>query len=135
YRFNMPPGGVNALTPATQSRTAFDTGSLPLPALFLNAGSNVLAAELHGSSTSDNDLAFGAELDAQILSWARGPVLITSGPDDVTILEGGSAVFRFLGVGASGVQWRTNLVAIPGANRPILQFDAVPLSWDGLFVQ
>ena len=135
YRYNMPTGAVDAFTPGTSSRIAFDTGSLPLPDVFLRFGSNVLAAELHGASTSDQDLAFGAELTAQVLSWAKGPVLITSGPDDVVVGEGGTAVFSFLGVGASGVQWQTNGVPVAGGTEPQLRFDSVPLSWDGLYVQ
>jgi hypothetical protein len=135
YRSNMPTGAVNALTPASQDRPAFDTGAIALPDVFARFGTNVLAAELHGASTSDQNLAFGAELSAQILSWARGPVLITSGPDDVTVEEGGSALFRFVGVGASGFQWQTNGISLPGANLPVLRVDAVPLLWDGLFVR
>jgi len=133
YRINMPFGAINAFSPANEPAALLDTGSIPLP-VRPRFGSNVFAAELHAFNTSVNTLVFGAELKARILSWARGPVIITSGPKDLTVNEGDIAEFDFTGVGASGFQWKTNGVDVAGAVESEFRV-RVPLAWDGMLVR
>jgi hypothetical protein len=134
-RINLPSGTIDPFTPSvTNVVDAIDATASIAAEANVNYGSNVFAAELHGYSTSDDSLVFGAELTAQILSWARGPIVITSGPQDVTVLENRPAQFEITAVGARGVDWRTNGVLIQGANTFKLTIDPVPLALDGTTV-
>jgi len=135
YRYNLPTGPLNAyVRAATSIDVPFDLDPFSLPQTRLRFGTNVLAAELHSFGTADNSLAFGAELTARILSWARGPVVITSGPDDLTVQEDDSAELTFVAVGASEVQWQTNGVPVEGARTDTLTLSRVALDWDGMLV-
>src|SRR5439155_11553156 len=80
---------------------------------------------------NDPDLVFGATLKATILSYATGAVMITSGPSDITAMEGDTVTFTFTGVAASTFQWKTNGTPIPGATGPAYTIPSVPLSWNG----
>jgi len=135
-RFNLPTGNVTVFTPALTSIVdPIDTGLRALPELPIHYGSNVLAAELHSYSTSDDSLVFGEALTARVLSWARGPVLITAGPDDVTVFEGQSAQFHFVAIGAKGFNWLANGVSISNAETATLTLENVPLNVDGLQIR
>ena len=76
YRYNLPPGPVNAyIGPSNSIDAPVDLGAFSLPQTKLRYGTNVFAGELHGYGSNDNSLVFGVELNARILSRARGPVL------------------------------------------------------------
>src|SRR5439155_5576406 len=136
YRYNLPPGPVNAyIGPSNSIDAPVDLGAFSLPQTKLRYGTNVFAGELHGYGSNDNSLVFGVELNARILSWARGPVLITSGPDDLTVREGDTAQFTFAGVGAREIQWQTNGVPVEGVQSDTLLLNRVALDWDGMLVR
>ena len=137
YRFNMRPGPVATNTPAAAPiGLASLVGPIDLPVSGLVFGTNVLAAELHGTTPPENDqdLVFGADLKATILSYATGTVMITSGPYNITVAEGDPVTFGFTGIGASSFQWKTNGGNIPGATGPTLAIPSVPLNWNGKLI-
>ena len=62
-RVNMPGGAIAFSTPAALDVTNNTWGGLsPIPASSLAIGTNVLAVEVHQSTTGANDLLFAAEL-------------------------------------------------------------------------
>jgi len=135
YRFNMPAGAINELTAASVTvGVAVSSDYIDLPSNLLHSGSNVFAVELHGTSPTDLDWVFGAELLGGVSSFSTGPVIITGGPSDTTVEEGQTLNVGFLGVGAASFQWRTNGTAIPGATNSILTIPLVPANWNGKLV-
>ncbi len=139
FRFNMPAGAVNYLTPAS--------GQIPLGALArigptnvpisaLRAGSNVVAFELHTSVAVDVDRYFGMQLDASVQSFPTGPVVITSDPQSITVMEGSSATFNVVQAGGATFQWQqTNNVGgftnIAGATNDFYTIASVPITLNG----
>src|SRR5206468_1297810 len=83
YRQNLPDSKITPYTPALSDILPVETAVVPVQGALNGGGLNLIAAELHAHSGVDQSLAFGLELSARILSWARGSVVITSGPDDV----------------------------------------------------
>lgn len=69
FRSNLPPGPVNASTPALLAVAGADENTFHVatvdPAL-LTTGTNVLAVEVHQSSGNSSDLSFDAELTAVV---------------------------------------------------------------------
>jgi hypothetical protein len=92
---------------------------LALDTSALRQGTNVLAVEVHQTSTTSSDVVFGMALFATVTPAAGYTrVTITNQPKSVVCPLGSTATFS---VGASGTdpryQWRTNNVAIPGATN------------------
>jgi len=131
YRFNMPAGAITYTTPADTAigQATLVTAEIPISAM--RAGTNLLAVELHQMVQGDGDLVFGAGIQAEILSYSTGAVLITQGPKDLTVTEGQPFQFNVMGAGAAQIQWKTNGTAIPGATNPILSVASAPANWDG----
>lgn len=74
-RFNLPPGPIDASTPAVSSiSNAGRVGPLPVAADLLRVGTNVLSAELHLRTDGSSDVVFGAELglDRQVSPFVPG---------------------------------------------------------------
>jgi len=131
YRYNMPTGAVDFNTPASTVIGLASKVTAELPITAVRSGTNLLAVELHQTVAADPDIIFGAEIEAQILSYSTGAVMITQGPVDVTAVEGQPFQFSVMGVGAAQLQWKTNGTAIPGATNTVLSFAAAPTSWNG----
>jgi hypothetical protein len=131
YRYNMPTGAVDYSTPASSVIDLATAVTAELPITSVHSGTNLLAVELHQTTEADPDLILGAEIEAQIMSYSTGAVMITQGPQDVTAVEGQPFQFSVMGVGAAQLQWKTNGTAIPGATNPVLSFAAAPTSWNG----
>lgn len=118
YRFNMPAGAVDYLTPSSTTINAITrVGPVDLLSSTLRSGANVLAIELHQTASGDVDKVFGAQLDASVQSYIVGPVVIASGPADVTVTEGQSATFNVVQVGGATFQWQQNSNNVAGATN------------------
>jgi hypothetical protein len=67
WRNNMPTGTITAATPATTAiagTAESDWNVVTIPATALQAGSNVLAVEVHQSSVSSSDVSLDVRLTA-----------------------------------------------------------------------
>jgi hypothetical protein len=133
-RANLPAGVVTYLTPASSAiGTIPRVGPVSIPLTTLRQGANILAAELHQRVTIDVDKAFGAQLDASVQSFAIGPVVITGGPQDITVVEGSTANFSVVQAGGATFQWQNNSNNIVGATNDTYSIQNVPLSMDGRY--
>ena len=106
-------------------------GPIEIPTGDLRYGTNVLAAELHGTATDDTDLALDMALQARVDSLVMGPVVVTTPPADLTVRESEEATFAFKGVGGAEFQWKSNGVEIAGATNVTYSLPLTPLSADG----
>ena len=61
HKFGLPDGDITAATLATSHENAWE-GPYAIPTDFLRAGDNLIAAEVHQTSTSSSDMVFGAEM-------------------------------------------------------------------------
>ena len=138
-RFNMAAGPVTFASPsavAASTISLVDAGEVS--ALSFRTGSNLFAVELHQVLPADEDKAFAAELIARVESFVLGPLFVTSGPDDITIVEGAAAEFTPVTVGVENFQWQSGssfaagATNIPGATNPVYRIEHAPLSFDGL---
>jgi len=130
-RTNMPAGAYDYTTTATRlvdDGTLSDPIQLPVQLL---AGTNVLAVELHQITGLDTDKVFTASMDIRAQSFIVGPVIITSGPQDITVFEGQHATFSVTAVAGATFQWQQNSNNIAGATGAVYTIPAVPLSLDG----
>jgi hypothetical protein len=131
-RYNLPTGPVFYDTPASTSiGTLARVGPATVSAASLRSGANVLAFELHTFVPLDIDKNFGVQLDASVQSFAIGPVVITSGPQDVTVVEGSTATFKVVQAGGASFQWQSNSVNIAGATNDTYSIPNVPLNFNG----
>ena len=132
YRFNMPAGTVNYLTPASSTiNNIARLGPINLPLGSLRQGANVLATELHQITSIDTDKAYGAQIDAAAQSYIVGPVVITAGPQDLTVVEGSTATFRVVQAGGATFQWQSNSVRIASATNDTYSIPAVTFALNG----
>lgn len=132
FRTNMSASPVNYLTPASTSvGSILRLGPIPFTNSFLS-GTNVFAVELHQASNTDVDKAFGLRVDAYIRSVFVGPVIVTAGPANLTVLEGQPATFEVVHVGGNTFQWQQSNVNIPGAIDDAYTIPAVSLAMNGL---
>jgi hypothetical protein len=70
-RFNMPAGTVSYTTQASSAPTdASLQGPVTASAAALQAGTNVLAVEVHQNGTTSSDIVFGMALDALVVTNA-----------------------------------------------------------------
>jgi hypothetical protein len=135
-RFNLPEGPVDFSTPAPVS--IGNAGIVEEEEFFssaLHSGPNVLAVELHQTSTNDLDAAFAAELNVAAPSLANGPVYITEPPLDQTVVEGQPATFEFQAMGVRSLQWFRNGEPVSGATNAVWQLPATPLDFDQAVIQ
>lgn len=117
-RPNMPTNVINYQTPASSAVGNISrTGPVEINPFAFRSGTNVLAVELHQVQGVDTDKAFAAQLDARVESFAVGPVIITSGPRDLTVFEGQPATFEVVQAGGLNFQWQSNSVPIVGATN------------------
>jgi hypothetical protein len=131
-RFNMPAGTVNYQTPATAVvDPGTRVGPIALPNNSFRLGANMLAVELHQNVTIDVDKIFGLQLDAAVQSFVVGPVAITAGPQDITVVEGQSATFTVVQAGGLTFQWQTNSVNVAGATNDSYTVPLVTLAMNG----
>src|SRR6185503_14164584 len=93
-------------------------------------GANVFAAELHQVANADPDKYFGIQIDANVRSVPVGPVIIASGPENVTAVEGQPATFQVVQVGGSSFQWQQNNANV-GANAPAYTIPSVTFAMNG----
>ncbi len=131
-RVNMPSGTINYNTPASAAVGNISRiGPVEITLPSYRIGSNVLAAELHQLQAADIDKAFGLQLDAKVESFVVGPVVITSGPTDQTIIEGQPATFTVRQVGGTTFQWQSNNVSIAGATNGTYTIPSVTTNMQG----
>ena len=117
-RVNLPAGTVNYQTPATVAVDPVPrVGPLSIPLASFRQGSNVVAVELHQRVAIDIDKVFGLQIDAAVQSFVVGPVVITGGAEDLTVVEGSSATFTVVQAGGQTFQWQSNNVNIAGATN------------------
>ncbi len=74
-RLNVGPGAVNHATSATNAVPEGQTNVLAFPATNLALGDNVLAVEVHQTTTSSSDVVFGLSLDATVTTTNRPALL------------------------------------------------------------
>ncbi len=86
FRSNMPTGTIAYTTPATSAIEETTDNTSINPAL-LQAGSNVLAVEIHQANGTSTDISFNAQLVASTstLQLTRGPYLQTGTPSSVVV--------------------------------------------------
>ena len=135
HRYNLPEGAVTPTTPGNPTvgaATLVDVNDIPGGNLV--QGNNLLAVELHGTSSSDLDWVFGMSFKIRVKSLATGPVIILKQPADVTVVAGQPATFSFDGVGPNSYQWRINGTNVPNSNLPTFTIDPTTLAMDGLTV-
>lgn len=133
YRFNMPEGTVNYLTPASSTINNISRlGPINLPLGALRQGANLLAAEVHQVASIDVDKAYGAQIDAAAQSFIVGPVVITAGPQDLTVVEGSPATFRVVQAGGATFQWESNNVRIASATNDTYTIPYVTFALNGV---
>jgi hypothetical protein len=138
HRFNLPSGTIGNNTFAS-TRVDFAAMSqlVEIPSVgLLRSGANVLAADVHIEAAEDAeflDVVFGAELVAKVQSFVVGPVIITAGPQDLTVTEGSTATFRVVQVGGASFRWQQNSNNIAGATNDTYTISSVPLSLDGAY--
>jgi acid phosphatase type 7 len=90
WRDNMPAGPITTATLATTgiggSAESVWSGWVPIDASLVQAGANVLAAEVHQAAASSSDLSFDLELRENIgATLTRGPYLNMGTPTAMTI--------------------------------------------------
>jgi hypothetical protein len=125
FRFAMPAGAVTA---ASQATAAIGDATVLGPVdivISLQAGTNVLAAEVHQNGTASSDIVFGLEIIGSSPSTViKSPavVQIAEQPRSRTNSVGSSAFFRVSATGSGPLyyQWLKAGVNIPGATNPIL---------------
>ena len=131
-RYNMPVGAVTATTLAASDVDATNFVSLNLDRSGFVPGNNLLAVELHQSSTSSPDVAFGLSLTAQLRSPTA--LSITQDLSSLTVTSGWPAQLNF-GVTGSlpSYQWFKDGQAIPGATTSGISFAITKPSDAGLY--
>ncbi len=131
-RYNMPAGTINYQT--TAATTIGDVARVgPTNVVFngIRSGNNVLAVELHQSSSNNFDKVFGLQLDASVRSFVTGPVVITGGPASRCAAESSSVSFEVMQAGGLTFQWSSNGVRIAGATNPVYTIPTVTLAMAG----
>ena len=119
YRLNMPATAITAATLASAAAVEGEFVVINLPTANLVSGDNVLAAEVHQSSTFSSDVVFGLHLNATFAAPTQ--LQITNQPADSMLGEGGTVTLT-VGVSGSGAryQWFKNGVALPSARQATL---------------
>ncbi len=114
YRLNMPDFPVNYLTYASAPGREGIFFLLTVPSDYLVPGDNVLAAEVHQSSSTSADASFVFSLLRRLP--APTELAIVTQPEDVLVVPGADATFG-VGVSGGGPYFRRyrDGVAIPGA--------------------
>jgi hypothetical protein len=95
-RFDLPAGLIDATTYAFGHENAWE-GPVEIPIEALLLGDNVLAAEVHQSSSSSSDIVFGAELiaiipDSGSLSERRFQIPVVEAGKLVLVWTGGGTL-------------------------------------------
>lgn len=130
-RFNMISGPIDYQSrPIATVGTGTTSDQIALPEGAFRFGQNILAAELHQSVPVDLDAAFAMQLDINARSLITGPVVITGGPQDQTVMEGQPVTFMVMQAGGATFQWRRNGANMPGETNYLLRIPAVPLSYN-----
>ena len=116
FRDNMPAGPVNNLTPAVLAIGGTDEFTFYTTTVNSNRfvlGTNILAVEVHQSSTTSTDVSFDADLRVTRANY--GPA-ITTQPQGQNVSPGGTATFSVVAIGNNPLfyQWRYNGAALPG---------------------
>jgi hypothetical protein len=126
-RLRMPPGpiGYTTLANATVGDATLE-GPFEIPASALVPGDNVLAVEVHQSSTASSDVVFGLELEAVISDSPVAPI-ITTHPESRTVASGSHVT---LSVAASGTapliyQWLHDGNELPAGTNSTLTLSSV----------
>ena len=104
---------------------------LTLSAASLVAGDNVLAVEVHQTSTNSSDIVFGMTLDATVIA---APV-ITQQPTNQSVTQGQSATFTVVATGTPPpiYQWQKDGAPIGGATDATLRLTGVNATDDGTY--
>lgn len=118
------PAGTNYIT-------------LPLGG-FVQPGANLLAVEVHTSSTSDPVVGWGVELIHRYTNLNAGPLTILTQPQSVSnVVEGGSAKFAVVPDGKAPYKYQWLVVTaanvtntLAGQTNRTLDIDNVPLAYN-----
>lgn len=130
-RFNIPAGAVDYQTrPILRTDYGSMTDPILLPEGALRTGTNLFAVELHQWSEVDTDAVYTAQIDIKAQSLIIGPVIITGGPQDQTVVEGAPATFAVVQAAGRTFQWRQNGSNISGATNSTYTIPATPLSFN-----
>ncbi len=131
FRTNIPPGPVNYNTPASGvGNLSWPTTPMILEPNTFVGGENLFAVELHQKAAND-EKTFAMEMVASVESLVTGPVVLTGGPRDLTVMEGAPARFAASGAGAAWFQWQLDGTNISSATNAALVFANAPLALDG----
>ncbi len=135
HRLGMPDGSVNYKTEAKRTVSNAELeGPFTLPTDVLQRGENVLAVEVHQSSSGSSDIVFGLSLDA-VVNIPNTPPMITVSPADLSLNQGGTVVFQVEanGTGTLRSQWHLNGQIVPGAKAAKLPITNVQLDQAGTY--
>jgi hypothetical protein len=137
-RVNLPDGPIPYRAPISYDTPAVRaigaivrTDPALIPSAVVVTGQNVLAVSLHQVQRLDLEKAYGAQLEARVLSYVTGPVLITSGVEDRTVGENQPLTLEATTVAGSTFQWQQNSNNIAGATGSSYTIQQVPLSLNG----
>ena len=117
-RLRLPEGPLADSDLATNTEEpAMDSVSLTITNLIV--GTNLLAVEVHQSSTNSSDIVFG--LDLQI-EQTLVPPLITNEPGDQVVMVGDSAAFNVVAGGTPPLtfEWHHNGEKVSGGASPAI---------------
>jgi hypothetical protein len=133
FRDNMPPGPVNNLTPAVLAIAGADEFTFFSTTVNSNRfvlGTNILAVEVHQSSTTSSDVSFDADL--RISRATYGPA-ITAQPQGQSISPGGAATFSVVAIGSNPLfyQWKYNGADMTGQTNTTLVLNNVQAAQAG----
>jgi hypothetical protein len=132
FRTRIDAGPVSYQTRADSPASNGQAYELVLvPRVSLLPTGNVLAVEVHQSSSSSSDVAFGSRL--HLLANNLQPALIVTDPADITVPLGYAATLFVEAFGEPPLhwQWFKDGVAIPGATNRLLHFASTIAIDDG----
>ena len=135
HRLGMPDGSVNYKTKAERTVSNAELeGPFTIFSNHLKTGENVIAVEVHQVSSGSSDIVFGLSLDAVVNIPNTSP-MITGSPGDLSLNQGGAAVFQVeaSGTGALRYQWRLNGQIVPGATAAKLPITNIQLDQAGTY--
>src|SRR5205085_3154584 len=134
-RVNMPDGPIPYRDPIFYNTPASSTvGAIIrtdpayLPGGLVVTGQNVLAVSLHQRILLDLEKAYGAQVDARVLSYLSGRVMVTGGVEDRTVNENQPVTFEATSVAGALFQWQQNSNNIAGATNFSYTIQQAPLS-------
>jgi hypothetical protein len=133
YRINLTNGPVNSTWLAASAvEGEFIITQLPTAGV-LTPGTNMLAVEVHQTSTNSSDIVLGMAVKAN--PWMDRPIEILRQPQDIAALLESEVRFQVTAIGLPPMnyQWRRNGAPLPGLSLPFYTVSNVQPSTAGSY--